>query len=54
VLVVDNFAIAEGFIEVFLSVVVVDPTINIGIPLLGGHALDTFARGRGGCHGGVV
>ena len=53
-LVVDDFAIAEGFIEVFLSGAVTDPTINIRIPLLGGHALDTFARGRGGCHGGVV
>ena len=53
-LVVDDFAIAEGFIEVFLSGVVTDPTINIRIPLLGGHALDTFARGRGGCHGGVM
>jgi len=53
-LVVDDFAIAEGFIEVFLSGAVTDPTINIRIPLLGGHALDTFARGREGCHGGVV
>jgi len=53
-LVVDDFAIAEGFIEIFLSVAIIDPAINIGIPLLGGHALDTFARGRGGCHEGVV
>jgi len=53
-LVVDDFAIAEGVIEIFLSVAITDPAINIGIPLLSGHALDTFARGRGGCHGGVV
>ena len=54
VLVVDDFAIAKGVIEIFLSVVITDPTINIWISLLGCHTLDTLAKGRGGCHGGVV
>ena len=54
VLVVDDFSIAKGVIEILLSVAITDPAINIWISLLGCHALDTLARGRGGCHGGVV
>jgi len=54
VLVVDDFAIAKGVIEIFLSIAITDLAINIWILLLGCQALHTLARGRGGCHGGVV
>jgi len=53
VLVVD-FAIAKGNVEVFLGFWITNPAINVWISLFGGHPLNALARGGRGCHDGWV
>jgi len=50
VLMVDDFAVAKGTAKVILGFGVTDPTINVGILLLGCHPLNAFVTGGRRCH----
>jgi len=54
VLMVDDFAIAKGAVEICLGFGVTDPTINVEISMLGCHPLNALARGGRRCHDGWV